>query len=435
MNHDPSKSVGTQVLRPFDKALQALALGPRWDRLQLPADRLPTVRRMVLGLALEADSLADNWRLTEPLCAPQSLQTFYDTLDDPQMKLWKLLPALVPSHRTTPADQLVVDATSTHITGQHIAGTTLQYDHATRAYYMGHNLVTLYHRGAEGPDRFYDFQLKMNHRQPPAQIHPGRPTREVQQARQPRWKLAQELVQQAKQQGHQAAIVLADAEFCQPDFLRGVHQAGMDFGTRLPRNRKLGLLGRGWQPAQQWVVGTKSYKRLRQTDYYFIQSLAYLPEVGLPLVKVVAYWHCSSRKGKEDACLIITSRWWLSAYETVTLYHRRGGTETGYKQLKQLCGLDDGHVRSWHAVMNYYALSILAHAAVVEMHRLSGSSQGLMGYVHTFRQAVVTARIAAEKRASVDVFITMLWQNGFSTRSTDHRRLLELVDAAFLDTG
>jgi hypothetical protein len=52
MNHHPVKLVGTQVLHPSDKALQALALGPRWDLVQLPADRLLTVRRLTLGLAL-----------------------------------------------------------------------------------------------------------------------------------------------------------------------------------------------------------------------------------------------------------------------------------------------------------------------------------------------------------------------------------------------
>lgn len=436
MNHHPTKSVGPQVLRPFDQALQALALGPRWDLLQLPAGRLPTTRRLVLGLALGANSLADNWRRTEPLCAPQSLQTFYNTLHDPQVQLWRMLPALVPSHRTTPDDQLVIDATSTHVSGQHIAGTTLQYDHATKAYYMGHNLVTLFHRGTDGTDRFYDFSLKMNHRQPPAQVHPGRPTRVVRQARQPRWRLGLELVQQAKQRGHQAELVLADAEFCQPDFLLGVHQADLDFTTRLPCNRYLAMDGgRGLQTGQQWMATTRSYKRLRDTGYYFTQTLAYLPVVGLPLLKVVAYWPCASAKGKQDACFVVTSRWWLSAYDTVTQYHRRGGVEPGYKQLKQLCGLDKGHVRGWHAVLNYYALSMLTHAAVVEMHQQSGTSQGLMGYVDTFRQALIPARIAAEKQISADVFKTMLWQNGFSTRPADHHRLISLVNSVFLDTG
>ena len=436
MNHLPPKSVGPQVLRPFDKALQALALGPRSDLVGLPAERVPTVRRLTLGLVLGADSLAMNWRLTQPLSEPQRQGTCYETLQDPQLKLWTLLPALVPAHRTTPGDQLVIDATSTHVAGQHIAGTTLQYDHATRAYYMGHNLVTLFHRGADGTDRFYDFRLKMNHRQPPVQVHPGRPTGAIQQARQPRWQLALELVQEAKQRGHQAGLVLADAEFCQPGFLRGVHQHGLDFTTRLPCNRNVGLSGHGVGTAQHWTATAKSYKRLRDTGYYFIQALGYLPVAGLPLVKVVGYWPCASAKGKHDARFIVTSQWWRSAYEVVTTYHqRRGGVEPGYRQLKQLCGLDDGHVRSWHAVQNYYALSLLTHAVVTEMHQQSGTQQGLAGYVDRFRQQVVTARIAAEKRVGVEVFKTMLWQNGFSTRPADHRRLLEMVDAAFPDTG
>jgi len=434
MDYHQPKSIGPQVLRPFDKALQVLALGPRWDLVHLPTDHFPTVRRLMLGLALGADSLAANWRLTQPLFAPQAQGVCYETLSDPQVNLLQILPALVPAHRTTPGDQLIIDATSTHIAGQHIAGTTLQYDHATRAYYMGHNLVTLFHRGTDGTGRFYDFALKLNHRQPPPQVHRGRPTKTVQQARQPRWKLGLELVQQAKQRGHQAGLVLADAEFCQPEFLLGVHQAGLDFTTRLPCNRLLAHR-QGLHAAQHWVDITRSYKRLRDTGYYFMQTLAYLPIVGLPLVKVVAHWPCTSAKGKHDARFIVTSKWWQSAYEVVTEYPQRGHVEPGYKQLKQLCGLDDGHVRGWHAVRNYYALSLLTHAVVVEMHRLAGTKQGLQGYVDSFRQQLVSDRITAEKRLKVEVFKTMLWQNGFSTRPADHRLLLDLVDAAFHDTG
>jgi hypothetical protein len=68
-----------------------------------------------------------------------------------------------------------------------------------------------------------------------------------------------------------------------------------------------------------------------------------------------------SKAGKANARFLISTDLTLSAYELVTTYEKRWGIETGHKEVR-FCGLDEGHVRSWHAVNNYDAMTMIAHA-------------------------------------------------------------------------
>jgi len=430
MNDHPTPAALPQPLQQFDRALHALALSPRWDLLGLPRHHFPALRRLVLGLLLGAKSILAAWEQTQPYCHEQAVQALYDCLDDERVDLAALLRALTPSHRTTDQDLLLIDDTVTRSYGEQIAGVTWQHDHNTKAEFWGHNLVLLYHRSPQGPDRFVDLALKMNQHQPESQIHPGRPSETIRQARRKKWQLALDLVRAAKARGHRAETMLCDAGYAHAEFLTEVVGAGLHFVTRLPSNRKVGfgLSGR------QWMATKRSYKRLRGTNYFFAQTYAWI--TGFGFVKLVAYWPCHTHAGKDRARFLITDQLRLSAYEVVTQYLRRWGIEPAIHEVRQVGGLDDGHVRGWHNVHNYYALSLVAHAVAEEMHRQAQpTAHGVVGYVQQWRQNVYAASISAAKRDAVQVFKALLWQNGYSTRPIDYSHLKPLIDSAFLEAG
>jgi hypothetical protein len=430
MNDHLTPAVLPQPLQQFDQAFHALALSPRWDLLGLPRHHFPALRRLVLGLLLGAKSIRAAWVQSQPYCVEQAIQALYDCLDDPRVDLAALLRALTPGHRTTEQDLLLIDDTVTRSYGEHIAGVTWQHDHNSKAEFWGHNVVLLYHRSPQGPERFVDLAVKMNTHQPESQIQPGRPPKTIRQARRKKWQLALDLVRTAKARGHRADVLLCDAGYAHTDFLRELVTAGLHFVTRLPSNRAIGL----GLTAKQWLAGKRSYKRLRGTGYYFAQTYAWLAGVGF--VKLVAYWPCHTRAGKDRGRFLVTDQLRLSAYEVVTQYLRRWGIEPAIHEARQAGGLDEGHVRGWHNVGNYYALALVAHAVAAEMHRQTAPAQlGVVGYIQQWRQDLHAARVSATQRARAELFKTKLWQHGFSTRSADHRRLLELVDAAFLNTG
>ena len=225
MNDHPTAAALPQPLQQFDRALQALALSPRWDLLGLPRHHFPALRRLVLGLLLGAKSIRAAWQLTIPFCPDQALQALYDCLDDQRVDLLALLRALTPGHRTGSDDLLLIDDTVTRAYGEQIAAVTWQHDHNSKAEFWGHNLVLLYHRSPQGPDRFLNLALKMNRHQPETQIRRGRPAQHVRQARRKKWQLALELLQQAKQRGHRARVLLCDAGYVSRDTQRD-HPSG-----------------------------------------------------------------------------------------------------------------------------------------------------------------------------------------------------------------
>lgn len=430
MNHDPIPTSLPQPLQRFDLALQALALSPRWDLLGLPRHHFPALRRLMLGLLLGAKSILAAWEQTQTYCPEQAVQALYDCLDDDRVDLAALLRALTPGHRTTAQDLLLIDDTVTRSYGLQIAGVTWQHDHNTKAEFWGHNVVLLYHRSPQGPDRFMDLALKMNAHQPEPQIRPGRPNETIRQARRKKWQLALALVQQAKRRGHRAETLLCDAGYAHAEFLTELVTAGLHFVTRLPSNRKVGF----GLSAKQWLATKRSYKRLRGTNYYFAQTYAWV--TGFGFVKLVAYWPCHTRAGKDRARFLITDQLRLSAYEVVTQYLRRWGIEPAIHEARQVAALDEGHVRGWHNVANYYALSLVAHAVAAEMHDQAQPDQlGVVGYIQQWRQDVHAARATAEKRGAVQRLKGLLWQNGYSTRPIDYSHLKPLLDSAFLEAG
>lgn len=422
------KTFPRQVLQPFNQALQKLGIAQRWSAQGFPPHHELAFRRLVLGLLLGATSIRQAWQITLELCPIQGLQSLYDCLDAPQIDMVKLLHSFVPGYQTTVRDLLVVDDTITRIRGESIAGTTWQHESGTKAEHWGHNVVTLFHRGADGHDRFCDLRLKMNQHQPAKQVSRGRPSHQIQQARRKKWQLTLEMINAIKQRGHKGRFVLCDAGYDATKFLQGILQLDLNFITRLKGNRCL-LFYSGLQSATTWLASKISYKRLRDTGFFFVQTFAYLPGVGV--VKVVASWPTKSNAGKEKARFFMSSELSLTAYELITLYQQRWGIESGYKECRQVCGFDEGHVKSWHAVTNYYALSLVTHLVARQMQTQSHSSLGVIGEIIAFRQQVIENRILTAKQETVEKCKMLLWKNEASTCFLDYRQLNSLFKQAF----
>ena len=293
---------------------------------------------------------------------------------------------------------MIVDDTSAHKFGTWMDGVSSVRVANVKGSVLGHTVVTLMAAGPRGA-MFLDYTIKVNQSKPRAARHAGRPIQAVRVARETKkWQMALDMLAKARQDGLDQAWVLFDCAYFNAgsEVPAQLTASNAKFISKAKRNDRFTVEGAD-MTAEEFQLGCRSRKRVRQTDHSFYQKKAVLKD-GTK-VKLVASWFFRGKSLKVTLAVLVTNGLAIPGAEVVLTYLARWQTERGYQDWKRALGGMAYHSTDLVGMQNHMWIGLLAYALARRARQLLETSVGLPTVLATRRRAVQT--MIATRKATV----------------------------------
>jgi hypothetical protein len=192
--------------------------------------------------------------------------------------------------------------------------------------------------------------------------------------------LAQNILQELRQELHTSVTVLMDSWYACAPILNPIIEAGWTFVAAIKCNRILEINGKK-TVIRHLAKGPRVYKTIRiskKRRLKVAKRIVYLPKVGTVLLFI-------TKGGAKETRFLITNDLQITESQMVQLYSQRFRIEIFHKDIKQHLAFGHVFMRSWQGVQTHWTLVMIAHNLITlsAPKRLKGFRQKIRHFRNT----------------------------------------------------
>ena len=278
---------------------------------------------------------------------------------------------------------ICIDDTLTHKTGKHMDDAEIHFDHSTRQYVLGHNIVSIHYkdRNTSYPLDYRQYyrnptkkQLTKDFKKLDNQIDLFEPAQYFieklkllldYQRRLQRFKskieLSIELIHKAEAMGIKATIYVFDSWFLCKDIAKTISSYNKDWISVLKSNRNL-IIKNIKISASEYAktIPQTSYRQIKtkgSNTYWVFTKVVHVCSLGK--VRFVISYDNKALKGAPT--FFVTNRKDWEPIKILSSYELRWNIETFYRDAKQHLGLEAYQLRNGKGIKRHWYFVFLAH--------------------------------------------------------------------------